>query len=57
MSAAAASRRVPAMALSRKSKGRLKILGIALAAVVGYDVYKNHTGLPAVGTSAARLRA
>ena len=45
------------MALRRKSKSYLKIAGIALAAVVGYDLYKAHTGGPAPSTNPQRTKS
>ena len=43
------------MALKRKTRGALKVGGIALGVVVVYDLYKAHTGGPAPSTSAQRV--
>ena len=43
--------------MKRNRKSYLKIGLIALAAVVGYDLYKAHTGLPAPTTSSSRIKA
>lgn len=45
------------MALRRKSKSVLKVAGIALAAVIGYDLYKAHTGGPAPSVNPQRVKS
>lgn len=45
------------MARGRRSNGKVwaKRVGFILAVVVGYDLYKAHTGGPAPSTSTQRL--
>jgi|GEM_PF-3975889 len=45
------------MALKRKTRSWLKVGGMAAVVVIGYDLYKAHTGGPAPSINPQRVKS